>query len=105
MINSRIFVLLLFLMACLAGVAQETRTVEGEYTYYGDDNTTPKEARSRALEGARPAALAKEFGTTVTQSVVSDESPEKRGGGQLLQIFERNRGQRRVDKRYRGAGV
>lgn len=74
MINSRIFVLLLFLMACLAGVAQETRTVEGEYTYYGDDNTTPKEARSRALEGARLAALAKEFGTTVTQSVVSDES-------------------------------
>lgn len=54
--------------------AEDIVNVTGEYTYYGDDNTTPKEARRLALEGARLDALAKAFGTTVTQSLVSDET-------------------------------
>lgn len=63
-----------FVLTAFVAAADDTRTVTGEYTFYGDDNTTPKEARFRALEGARLAALAKDFGTIVTQSVISDES-------------------------------
>lgn len=69
--------LTMLLLLCLpftGALAQEVRTVTGEYTYYGDDNTTKKEAVQRAIEGARLQALAKAFGTTVTQTLISDET-------------------------------
>lgn len=71
-------VLALALVAGGVCSAERTCTVTGEFTYYGDDNTSPKEAKRLALEGARLAAIAREFGTTVTQSVVNDEGT--RGG-------------------------
>lgn len=70
----RFLAIVLLCLCCVYATAQDTRTVVGEFTYYGDDNTTPKMARSKALEGARLQALAKAFGTTVTQSVISDET-------------------------------
>ncbi len=70
----QIFFSFFLLSTAFVASADGTRTVIGEYTFYGDDNTTPKEARSRAVEEARLAALAREFGTIVTQSVISDES-------------------------------
>ncbi len=70
----RYLAIVLLCLCHVVAAAQDTRTVVGEYTYYGDDNTTPKMARVKALEGARLQALAKEFGTTVTQSVISDET-------------------------------
>lgn len=75
----RTFAAVLLCLICCCASAQ-TRTVTGEATFYGDDNTTPKEAKAEALKSARIAALAKEFGTTVTQTVISDESI--RSGGE-----------------------
>ncbi len=43
------------------------KTVKGEFTYYGDKNESREVCRRQALEGARLQALAKEFGTVVTQ--------------------------------------
>lgn len=67
----------LLLMLCFVAAtaaADNTRTVSAEFTYYGDDNITMKEARAKAIEGARIKALAEAFGTIVTQSVISDQT-------------------------------
>lgn len=66
------------LMAIMAGVmpcsAQSVRTVSGDFTFYGDGNQTRNECKRLALEGARLQALAKEFGTTLSQVFISDET-------------------------------
>ncbi|MDE6196426.1 MAG: DUF4384 domain-containing protein [Muribaculaceae bacterium] len=73
MILRRLATVLVLVCAAFAAQAQDVRTVSGEYTFYGDGSHTPKECKRMALEGARLAAMAREFGTTVTQSIVSDE--------------------------------
>ena len=56
--------------------AQKVREVSGTYTYYGDPNQSPKEAMAAAIENARIAALGKEFGTLITQDILSREDNE-----------------------------
>lgn len=59
------------LIICLLGTAvyaQKICTVTGTYTYYAEMDQTPKEAKRRALEGARLQAIADEFGTVITQA-------------------------------------
>lgn len=54
----------------------QTREVSGTYTYYADPNQSPKESMAAAIEQARIAAMGKEFGTLITQDVLSQEDNE-----------------------------
>lgn len=76
---SEIFFLLLaaFLTAlpAFAGV----KTVKGEFTYYGDKTESREDCRRHALEGARISALAKEFGTVVSQDTYQSDLLDARG--------------------------
>ena len=56
------------------GASAQTSTISGTYTYYGDPNQTPKEAMAAAIESARISALGKEFGTLITQDILSQEN-------------------------------
>ncbi|MDE6396215.1 MAG: DUF4384 domain-containing protein [Muribaculaceae bacterium] len=53
----------------LAVSAADVKTVTGESTFYGDDSHSISDCKRYALEQARIAALAKEFGTMVSQDV------------------------------------
>lgn len=53
--------------------AQRMRTVQGEATYYAEMSESVSEARAKALQSAKIQALAREFGTIVTQSVSQQE--------------------------------
>lgn len=59
--------------------APPIKTVTGEYTYYGDGTTSPADCKRNALEGARLDALAKEFGTIVTQDVMQADRIDSNG--------------------------
>jgi hypothetical protein len=48
--------------------AQKTQTICGEYTYNAPENVSPEQAKQTALERAKLEALAKEFGTIVSQN-------------------------------------
>ena len=63
MIISVLFTLPLF--------AQKAKRVCGEYTYYAEGNESPNQAKLKSLEGARINALAKEFGTVLSQNTLS----------------------------------
>lgn len=52
----------------------QVKKVSGAYTFYGDPNMSIKEVRLAAIENARMQALAKEFGTAITQNVLQQES-------------------------------
>lgn len=58
----------------LALLGQKVCEVSGTYTYYGDPNQSVKEVRAAAIEHARVRAIAKEFGTLLTQSTLQQES-------------------------------
>lgn len=61
--------LLLFLLLCpLSLWGQKIKTISGEYTYYADPNMSVKEATIAAIENARLQAIAREFGTLLTQN-------------------------------------
>lgn len=62
-----LFMLISVFSFSTAHAAPPIKTIEGEYTYYGDHKTSPAEGRRLALEGARLQALSKEFGTIVSQ--------------------------------------
>ncbi len=62
----------------VAGAA-DVKTVRGEYTFYGDASHSPADCRRLALEGARLQALAKEFGTVVTQDVYQRDMMNSKG--------------------------
>ncbi|MDE6811543.1 MAG: DUF4384 domain-containing protein, partial [Muribaculaceae bacterium] len=51
----------------------EVKTVSGEGTWYDDGNRSRKECMRLALESARIDALAKNFGTIVTQDIVQSD--------------------------------
>ncbi len=53
--------------------ASGVKKVSGVYTYYGDRNDSPAMSKRKALEGARLDAIAKEFGTIVSQDIVQAE--------------------------------
>ena len=64
------------LMTCFAACAidfsigaSDIKTVQGESTFYGESSHSLNDCKRFALEQARIAALAKEFGTTVSQDV------------------------------------
>ena len=54
-------------------LSAQVRKVSGTYTYYGDPNQSVKEVRAAAIENARVQALAKEFGTLLTQNTIQQE--------------------------------
>ena len=64
---------LFFLIFLSLAVEAQTRKVKGEYVYYSDPNMSPKEAMAAAVENARAQALAKEFGTLITQITQQEE--------------------------------
>ncbi|MDE6578243.1 MAG: DUF4384 domain-containing protein [Muribaculaceae bacterium] len=68
-----------FIVAVAAYAAPSMKTVSGEYTYYGDKSTSPAECKRLALEGARLAALSKEFGTIVTQDILQADRIGSKG--------------------------
>ena len=54
--------------------AQRVKQVCGEYTYYAEGNESPNQAKLKAWEGAKVEALAREFGTIVSQSTTQSET-------------------------------
>lgn len=66
--------LLIMCLVSLSATAQRSKKVCGEYTYYAEGNVSLNEAKIIALENAKLQALAREFGTVVTQSTTQDES-------------------------------
>lgn len=61
--------ILLFLLLCpLSLWGQKIKTISGEYTYYADPNMSVKEETMAAIENARLQAIAREFGTLLTQN-------------------------------------
>ncbi|MDE6130843.1 MAG: DUF4384 domain-containing protein [Muribaculaceae bacterium] len=63
----RILSLMLLMFVAAAANAAGDKSVKGEFTYFGDKNDSREQCRRHALEGARLQALAKEFGTVLTQ--------------------------------------
>ena len=70
----QIILILTIILACTGISAGPVKTVKGEFTFYGDRSHSPESCERHALEGARIAALAKEFGTIVTQDVYQRET-------------------------------
>ena len=64
----RYFILILIFLGLPGGLlAQKVRNVSGEYTYYPPENVSIEQAKQIAIERARIDAIAKEFGTNVSQ--------------------------------------
>lgn len=64
--------LFVFMVMAAVGVkvsAADVKTVTGESTFYGESSHSLNDCKRFALEQARIAALAKEFGTTISQDV------------------------------------
>lgn len=72
-------VIVVALLSIHAHAAPPIKSVKGEYTYYGDKSTSPAECKRLALEGARLDALAKEFGTIVTQDIMQADRIDSNG--------------------------
>ncbi len=67
-------------LAALAAIAAPPiKSVKGEYTFYGEKNDSPAECKRQALEGARLNALAREFGTIVTQDILQADRVDSKG--------------------------
>lgn len=63
-----------FLLFALTATAQKVKTVEAEYVYQVPENITPEQAKRIALERAQTMAIAEEFGTTVSQTNLTNVS-------------------------------
>ena len=70
---NKIYYIILVGLLPLAVTAQ-TRKVSGESIYYGSQSQSVKEAKAAAIEQARVQALAKEFGTLITNYIDQEES-------------------------------
>ena len=67
----RFGITVLFLFVAFACYSQKTVNVCGEYRYVAPDNVSPTDAKRIAIERARLDAMAKEFGTNVSQTNLS----------------------------------
>lgn len=65
------FISLLLLFIAFTCYSQKTVNVCGEYRYTAPDNVSPADAKRIAIERARLDAMAKEFGTNVSQTNLS----------------------------------
>ena len=72
--NRTSIIVILLLLPLTVMQAQKVRQVCGEYTYYAEGNESPNQAKLKAWEGAKLQALAKEFGTVVSQSTTQSET-------------------------------
>lgn len=70
MIKRLLQIFLLSAAIALPVTAQTVATLTGRATYYGDDSDSPATAKNKALEMARIDALAREFGTVLSQTNV-----------------------------------
>ncbi len=68
-LRTYITLILLLLLSPAPLSAQGVVTVKGESTFYGESSHSLADCKRFALEQARIAALAKEFGTTVSQDI------------------------------------
>ncbi len=58
----------------LVASADDVRTVEATFTYYGNGEQSRNQCKALALEGARSEALAKAFGRTVSTTIFERET-------------------------------
>lgn len=65
----RLVILSLLALFAIAPANAEKK-LTGTAVYYGDDTDTPADAKRKALEMARINALAREFGTVLTQTTI-----------------------------------
>ena len=72
--NRTSIIVILLLLPQTVMQAQKVMQVCGEYTYYAEGNESPNQAKLKAWEGAKLQALAKEFGTVVSQSTTQSET-------------------------------
>ncbi len=75
----KIFACMFLLCNVAEGIAAPIKTICGEYTYVVPENVTREEAKRIATERARIDALAKEFGTSVSEvnnSLISNRNEE-----------------------------
>lgn len=70
---------LLLFMSALPLAAADVVTVKGESTFYGEGSHSLDFCRQAALEQARIAALAKEFGTSISQDIYQRDRQGKDG--------------------------
>lgn len=70
----RLFILILSLFPLAASMAQEVKTIEGEFTFTGDGRLSPAECKRLAAESARIEALQREFGTIISQDIMLTEA-------------------------------
>lgn len=66
--RKKVLFLFALLVSVLSASAQKVKTVEGEYMFIVPSTITPAEAKLTAVERAKTEALAKEFGTIVSQT-------------------------------------
>ncbi|MBR1889759.1 MAG: DUF4384 domain-containing protein [Alloprevotella sp.] len=69
-------ILLVAVLTCFPFVLRAgdgTKKVGGEFIYYADASLSLKEAKSLAIENAKLQAIAKEFGTIITQDTRSSD--------------------------------
>jgi hypothetical protein len=66
----KLLILLLTFLPCV--LFAQTRKVSGTYTYYANPSMSVKQAMTAAIENAKIQALAKEFGTSLQQSTISE---------------------------------
>lgn len=69
-----IYIIGILLLLPLLSYAQRVKQVCGEYTYYAEGNESPNQVKLKAWEGAKVEALAREFGTIVSQSTTQSET-------------------------------
>lgn len=67
--NLRHILFLLAVAVTLGAAADDIKTVEGVSTFYGESSHSLNDCKRFALEQARIAALAREFGTSVSQDI------------------------------------
>ena len=73
------YLLFSLVLSVTSSFAQRVVTVEGSSLYVAPETMSLKEAKEKALHSAKVEAMAKEFGTLISQRSLSlmDESQEK----------------------------
>ncbi|MDE6270040.1 MAG: DUF4384 domain-containing protein [Muribaculaceae bacterium] len=77
------------LLLAPAAAAQGVKSVRGESTFYGESTHSLADCKRYALEQARIAALAKEFGTTISQDVYQRDIQSGSGESNYFSMLNR----------------